>query len=380
MRSKEQAPARRKTANRKFIETLLSWFAANKRQLPWRATRDPYRIWVSEVMLQQTRVSTVIPYYERFIKTFPNLRSLARAEDNRLMKAWEGLGYYARARNLREAARTVVSQHGGALPPSRDELLHLKGFGAYTAASVASLAFGEDCAAVDGNVMRVLSRLFAIESDLRHPSARREFQRLADALLPAGKSGAFNEAMMELGAMVCKPKNPNCDGCPVRRYCRAYREGRANELPVRSPKAATPHHQIAVGVVHKNGRVLIALRPAAGLLGNLWEFPGGKVKRPESLAECCRREVLEETGLEVEVGRRFSVVRHSYSHFRITLHAFHCLHLRGRASAKSSQAVRWVRVEDLDAYAFPKANKKIIEDLLRNPNFTAANCVESRQG
>jgi A/G-specific adenine glycosylase len=322
-------------------------------------------------MLQQTRVTTVIPYYQRFLEIFPDVVTLAKAKDGALMKTWEGLGYYARARHLREAAKTIVKKHHGKLPTSRQELLLLRGFGIYTASSVASLAFGEDCAAVDGNVMRVLARVYAIESDIRKSAAKREFQRIADALLPQGRAGQFNEALMELGATICKPKNPACEACPIRRHCRAFAEGRVNELPRKSPKAEIPHHQIAIGVVHKNGKVLIALRPSEGLLGNLWEFPGGKLKREESLEECCRRETLEETGLEVEVGKRFSVVEHSFTHFRITLHAFHCRYVRGKASPKTSQKIRWVKLIDLDEYAFPKANKKIIEDLLRSPIFTA---------
>jgi A/G-specific adenine glycosylase len=364
-------PDKKKSAGKSLIEALLAWFEREKRQLPWRQTRDPYRIWISEVMLQQTRVATVIPYYLRFLEVFPDVASLAKAKDGALMKSWEGLGYYARARHLREAAKTIVKKYRGRLPTSRDELLLLKGFGAYTAASLASLAFGEDCAAVDGNVMRVLARVYAIESDIRKPAAKREFQRIAEALLPPGRAGQFNEALMELGATVCKPKNPTCEACPIRRYCKAFAQGRVNELPRKSPKAEIPHHQIAVAVVHKNGKVLIALRPSEGLLGNLWEFPGGKLKREESLEECCRRETGEETGLDVEVGKCFSVVEHSFTHFRITLHAFHCRYVRGKASPKSSQKIRWVKLADLDEYAFPKANKKIIEDLLQSPNFTA---------
>jgi A/G-specific adenine glycosylase len=366
---------KKKSANKRLIDALLAWFEREKRQLPWRETKDPYRIWISEVMLQQTRVAAVIPFYERFLEVFPDVASLAKAKDGPLMKSWEGLGYYARVRNLREAAKTIVKKYQGKLPTSRDELLLLKGFGAYTAASVASLAFGEDCAAVDGNVMRVLARVTAIESDTRKAAAKREFQRIAEALLPQGRAGQFNEALMELGATVCKPKNPACEACPIRRYCRAFAEGRVNELPRRSPKAEIPHHQIAIAVVHKNGKVLIALRPSEGLLGNLWEFPGGKLKGEESLEECCRRETLEETGLEVEVGKRFSVVEHSFTHFRITLHAFHCRYVSGKATPKTSQKIRWVKLADLDEYAFPKANKKIIEDLLQSPGFTA-----TRQG
>ncbi len=362
VRRKPLPSARPPTQNR-WVADLLAWFAANRRQLPWRETRDPYCIWVSEVMLQQTRATTVIPYYRRFLERFPTVQALAAANDNVLMKAWEGLGYYARARHLREAARIIVTQHNGKLPASRDALLRLPGFGLYTAASVASLAFGEDAAAVDGNVMRVLSRLFVIASDTRKPAAKREFQRIADGLLLRGQAAAFNEALMELGATICKPRNPACLSCPIRLHCRAYREGRVREFPARSPKNEIPHHHIAIGVIHKGKKVLIALRPSEGLLGNLWEFPGGKQKSDESLAECCRREILEEVGLAVTVGEQFSTVHHSYTHFRTTLHAFHCRYAGGRATPKSSQTVRWVTLDELDEYAFPKANKTIIADL-----------------
>jgi A/G-specific adenine glycosylase len=346
-----------------FVEALLTWFQGQKRAFPWRETRDPYRIWISEVMLQQTQAATVVPYYVRFLEKFPDIAALAAASDSALMKAWEGLGYYARARNLRRAARIIVDEHQGKLPGTQAELLKLPGFGLYTSASVASLAFGADCAAVDGNVMRVLARVYAIAADIKQSTTRRDVQRLADALIPQGRAGTFNEALMELGATVCKPKAPRCTVCPVRRYCRAYREHRVDQLPVTSKKPAIPHHQIAIGVVHRDGRVLIALRPAEGLLGNLWEFPGGKRKPSETLKRCCQRELEEETGLAVNVGKRFAVVQHAYSHFRITLHAYHCTSLSGEAAPKTSQEIRWVSLDELDDYAFPKANKRIIEAL-----------------
>lgn len=347
----------------KLVAALLAWFAKHKRALPWRASRDPYRVWVSEVMLQQTQAATVIPFYERFLERFPDLAALAGADDTALMKAWEGLGYYARARNMRAAARTILREHDGRLPVSREALLQLPGFGPYTAAAVASLAFGADCAAVDGNVMRVLARVYAVDTDIRQTSTRRRLQQLADGLLPTGRAGEFNEALMELGALVCRPKNPACDACPIRRFCRAFQEGRARDLPVKSAKPAVPHHEIAIGLVHRRGKVLIALRPAEGLLGNLWEFPGGKRHADESLADCCRREIKEETGLDVEVEQTFAVVPHAYTHFRITLHAFHCRYTGGRAEPRTSQAVRWVTLDELDEYAFPKANKQIIAAL-----------------
>ncbi|HKP13458.1 MAG TPA: A/G-specific adenine glycosylase [Blastocatellia bacterium] len=347
----------------KLAAALLAWFAKHKRALPWRATRDPYRIWVSEVMLQQTQAATVIPFYEGFLRRFPDLAALAAADDAALMKAWEGLGYYARARNLRAAAQTILREYGGRLPASREVLLKLPGFGPYTSAAVASLAFGADCAAVDGNVMRVLARVYAVDTDIRKMATRRRLQQLADDLIPAGRAGEFNEALMELGALVCRPKNPACEACPIHRFCRAFQEGRARELPVKSRGPAVPHHEIAIGVVRRRGKVLIALRPAEGLLGNLWEFPGGKRHADETLAECCRREIKEETGLDIEVAETFAIVPHAYTHFRITLHAFHCRYTGGRAEPRTSQAIRWVRLNELDDYAFPKANKQIIAAL-----------------
>ena len=355
--------ARARSGNR-LANALIEWFEANKRDLPWRRTRDPYRIWISEVMLQQTRAATVVPYYERFIRRFPNVAALASAGDGDLMKAWEGLGYYARAGNLRAAARMIVSDHHGKLPTSKDELLRLPGFGPYTAAAVASLAFGEDSAAVDGNVVRVLTRVHNIDADIRKTATRRLVHEHADRMVPAGRAGVFNEALMELGALVCLPREPACVKCPLRRGCGAYKERRTEKIPVKSPRPVIPRHEIAIGVVHRGGKVLIALRPAAGLLGNLWEFPGGKRRPDESLADCCRREIKEETNLDVEVIGRFAVVRHSYSHFRITLHAYHCRYTGGKAEPRASQTLRWVGLTDLERYAFPKANKEVLAALL----------------
>lgn len=352
-----------------FSQDLIEWFEKNKRKLPWRETRNPYHIWVSEVMLQQTQVNTVIPYYHRFLDQFPTIESLASAPTDRLMKAWEGLGYYARARNMQHAARTILSDFKGQVPGSYDQLLSLKGFGNYTAASVSSIAFSEPHAAVDGNVIRVVSRLFAIADDVKKPKTKEQIQSIADKLLPPDKPGSFNEAMMELGAVICTPKTPKCSSCPVQHYCEAYQKGNVDAYPYKSKRPSLPHYQIAIGVIHKEGQVLIALRPSDGLLGNLWEFPGGKLKQGESLAECCKREILEETGLAVEIGELFAEVKHTYTHFKIKLHAFHCHYQSGNPQPKTSQEIRWVSLTDLHTYAFPKANKHVIEALL-NPKLS----------
>lgn len=316
-------------------------------------------------MLQQTQAATVAPYFERFLQKFPTIQALADAPTDDLMKQWEGLGYYARARNLQAAAKTVITAHNGTLPCTRAELLKLKGFGAYTSASVASLAFGEDCAAIDGNLLRVFARVFAISDDIRLSATKQKIEALANQMLPKGQAGKFNEALMELGATLCSPKQPKCAQCPLNGDCLAYQKHRVSEFPFKSKAPKAPHHEIAVGVIHKGDMVLIALRPAKGLLGNLWEFPGGKKQANETLDACCKREIEEETGLKVEVGERFAVVKHAYTHFKITLNAFHCRYLGGDAQPKASQEIRWARLSELGAYAFPKANLAVIEALLR---------------
>lgn len=345
------------------VESLCDWFSKNKRDLPWRNARNPYHIWISEVMLQQTQVATVIPYYQRFLEKFPTIDALANADADDLMKCWEGLGYYARARNLQQAAQTVLREHNGALPRTRQALQTLKGFGAYTSASVASLAFGEDCAAIDGNVLRVFARLYAIGEDIRQSSTKSQIADLAAMNLPKGRAGEFNEALMELGATVCTPKKPQCSACPLNQDCVAFQQNAVASYPFKSPKPKLPHKDIAIGIVQREGKVLIALRPPDGLLGNLWEFPGGKCEPNESLAECCKREVEEETGLKVAVGERIAVVKHAYTHFKITLHAFLCAYQGGEAKPKSSQEIRWVEFSELNRFAFPKANKSVIESL-----------------
>ncbi len=345
------------------VENLLEWFSKNKRDLPWRKTRNPYHIWISEVMLQQTQVTTVIPYYHRFLEQFPTVEALARARIEDLMKCWEGLGYYARVRNLQAAAQTILREHNGLLPNTRRELQELKGFGAYTSASVASLAFGEDCVAIDGNVLRVFARLYAIQDDIRRPATKSKIEALAAQNLPAGRAGEYNEALIELGATICTPRRPRCSACPLSQDCAAFQQNAVSAYPFKPPKPKIPHHEIAVGIVQRRDEVLIALRPPRGLLGNLWEFPGGKREQNESLVECCKREVEEETSLQVEVGVCLAVVKHAYTHFKITLHAFLCQYMSGVAVPRRSQQVRWVKIAELDKFAFPKATQKVIEAL-----------------
>jgi len=346
------------------VSKLLRWAARHLRDLPWRAEpRDPYRVWISEMMLQQTQVVTVIPYFQRFTERFGSVEALAAAPLDDVLKLWEGLGYYARARNLHRAAQQVVAEFGGRLPDTVKGLSKLPGIGAYTAGAIASIAFGRDAPVVDGNVRRVLCRVYAVRGDTRQPKIQQKLWALAEMNLPKAKAGRWNEALMELGATVCLPRSPRCDECPLAEVCRASALGLQEKLPARTAKKPTPHVDVTAAVIRKNGRLLIAQRPTGGMLGGLWEFPGGKVERGETLEECLRREILEELGIEIEVGQPVTQVKHAYTHFRITLHAYTCRLVRGRPRPLQVADWRWVRFDDLDDFAFAVTDRKIIQVL-----------------
>ena len=354
---------------RAFRHDLIVWFRRVAREMPWRSTDDPYRIWLSEVMLQQTRVDQAMPYYLRFIDAFPTVRDLAAASLDDVLRLWEGLGYYSRARNLHRAARMIVTDFGGRFPDTYEDARTLPGVGPYTAAAVLSIAFGKPHAALDGNVTRVLARVFTIAGDARSHAVRKRLQSLADALLDRSRPGAFNEAMMELGATVCTPSAPRCPACPLRGVCGARAEGAPEAFPVRSTKAPRPHFDVAVGLIfNAAGEILIQRRPEDGLLGGLWEFPGGKVEPGETPEAACRREVREELGIDVAPESAFHRLSHAYTHFRITLHAFRCRHIAGVPRSLGGQPVRWVPVEALPEYAFPRANRRLIERLTDERN------------
>jgi len=345
---------------------LLTWYEHNQRDLPWRGTNDPYRVVISEFMLHQTRVETVIPYYQRFVQDFPHWAALAAASLDEVLKAWEGLGYYARARNLHRLAQLVSLQYGSQLPDDPDILRKLPGIGPYTVGAILSICFGRDVPAIDGNVRRVLCRLFQIMEDPASPAGVQRLQEYAAALLPAGKAGAFNQALMDLGATVCTPRRPACARCPWGEPCRARGLDIQESLPVRRPRKPLPHHDIAAGVIWHDGRILIAQRPPHGLLGGLWEFPGGKREAGESLEECLVREVREELQIEIQVGQLLTTVKHAYTHFRITLYAYQCRHLSGKPQTIGCAAWKWVSPQDLAGYAFPVANRTILQ-MLQGP-------------
>lgn len=351
---------------------VLAWWDRGHDLFPWRHTNDPYAIWVSEVMLQQTQTGTVIPYYERWLARFPTVESLAAASLDEVLKAWAGMGYYSRARNFHRAARQVMENLSGVLPSDPKALQQLPGIGRYTAGAIASIAFGRRVAVLDGNVMRVLSRLVDLEEDVTLTATRKRLWEMAESAVPADRPGDYNQALMELGRKVCRPARsgspeasyPLCPICPVTGICRARAAGTQLDRPVRPPRRRVPHYQVAAGVVWRYGnQVLIAQRRLDGMLGGLWEFPGGKQQGSESLEECLMRELEEELAVEVQVGEPLLTIKHAYTHFSITLHAFHCSHLSGQPKAIGVADYAWVTLDQLDAYAFPVTDQQIITAL-----------------
>jgi A/G-specific adenine glycosylase len=353
------------TADLKLLrKQLIKWYRANQRDLPWRRSNTPYHIWVSEVMLQQTQVKTVLNYYRRFLTKFPNIKRLAAADLQAVLKVWEGMGYYARARNLHRAAKAVVQDYGGRIPDRWEPFHSLPGVGDYIAAAVLSIAFNQPHPVVDGNVKRVLARLHKIHAPVNRSSSDKQFRKAAAKLLDSQQPGIFNQAMMELGALVCKPRNPLCAACPLTRMCLAYQSQQVADFPKRKKLKPTPQYHIAVGVVYKNGRVLITRRKAEGLLGGLWEFPGGKIKDGESAAAACIREIKEEVNLDVQIDRHLAQVKHAYTHFRIVMEVFCCKYVSGRVYLRGPAAFRWIRLNEYKNYPFPKANHKFIPLLI----------------
>ena len=348
-----------------FSHLLLEWYRQHARTLPWRCSSDPYAIWVSEIMLQQTQVDTVIPYYTRWMQYFPNVQILAEADEQVVLKIWEGLGYYSRARNLHKAARMVVSKYGGALPVEPPVLQTLPGIGPYTAGAISSIAFGRDAAALDGNIKRVYARLFGVEDPINSPEGVRRLEALAEQALPAGEAGDYNQALMDLGSSICTARNPVCDNCPIANCCAAFHAGRQNELPVKVSKPRIPHYTVTAAVIKKDGKILLARRPENGLLAGLWEYPGGKLEKGEDLHGCLKREIHEELGIDIDLGGRIGIYKHAYTHFKVTLYAFHAEILdHGAPQPLEASELYWADVEELQSFPMGKIDRMISNDLL----------------
>ncbi|HEY9640479.1 MAG TPA: A/G-specific adenine glycosylase [Coleofasciculaceae cyanobacterium] len=343
-------------------QALLDWYAASGRTLPWRQTDDPYAIWVSEIMLQQTQVKTVIPYYERWLAQFPTIAALAQSDQQQVLKVWQGLGYYARARNLHRAAQVVLQQFDGAFPTDLETVLSLPGIGRTTAGGILSAAFNQPVPILDGNVKRVLARLLALE--VPPNQALNRLWEISTQILDPVQPRDFNQALMDLGATLCTPKNPACLLCPWQPQCRAHQLNRQTQLPMTETRSPLPHKQIGVAVIWNDaGLILIDRRRQEGLLGGLWEFPGGKIEPGETVEACIQREIQEELGIEVAVGERLITLDHAYTHFRVTLNVHHCRHLSGEPQPIECDEIRWVTLAELDQFPFPKANVQIIAAL-----------------
>jgi len=318
-------------------------------------------------MLQQTQVESVIPYFERFMQRFPDLESLASATQSEVLSLWEGLGYYSRARNLHKAAQLVMTQHGGTLPATAKELMLLPGVGRYSAGAIASIAFGQAEPALDANIRRVYSRLLELEEPLRSTTSERLLWEFALEACPKERSGDFNQALMDLGASICKPDHPLCPQCPIQIACLAFQHAKQNQIPVVIKKPPIPHFIVTAAVIQQNGLVLIQRRPQKGLLAGLWEFPGGKLEASDAdLAACLQREIREEIGVEIAVGEGFGVYKHAYTHFRITLHAFLCL-LESDQQIPEIDTLRWVQLSQLAGFAMGKVDRQIAENLNNPP-------------
>lgn len=349
---------------------LLAWYDKSQRPLPWRKDHAPYQIWISEIMLQQTRVQTALPYYQRWMARFPDVAAVAEASEDEILKHWEGLGYYSRARNIHATARALMERFDGTLPRSSRTLLSLPGIGSYTAGAIMSLAFNEDTPAVDGNVERVFARVFNIDTPVKEKPGADLIREIAREILPKGDARRFNQALMDLGALVCTPGTPECQRCPIRDSCLSLRRGVVEKRPVRGEKKRSTAIEVAVGVLLRGDRIFIQKRPASGLMPNLWEFPGGKIEAGETPEEALVRELREELGVQVRPLEKIALIRHSYTSFRVALHAYYCTLRDEAAEPKLRSAVesRWASRKELDDYAFPSANRRLIKLLQTEGN------------
>ena len=332
---------------------LLKWYRQHGRTLPWRDHPDAYAVWVSEIMLQQTRVETVIPYFEKWMNLFPDVQALANASEQDVLNAWEGLGYYSRARNLHQAAKIVASKFNGQLPHDLTELRRLPGIGRYTVGAIASMAFGMDEATLDGNLRRVFARLFDVSEFADSPTGEKILWDLAAQNLPKGQAGDYNQALMDLGATICLPKNPRCLLCPLMEICKSRKNGTQDLRPVLKAKKVSPQYIHAAAVIIQRGRVLLAQRPADGLLGGMWEFPNGRVNADP--AKELTKVLNAAYSLKVKKKEALGVIQHAYTHFKVTVHAFRC----DCAPIPKNKNLKWVRIIELNDYPMGKVDRGI---------------------
>jgi A/G-specific adenine glycosylase len=355
------------TERRRLRRRLLAWFALHQRDLPWRRNRNPYRIWVSEIMLQQTQAAAVVPYFERFLSAFPTLRDLAAADLQDVLRLWEGLGYYRRARDLHRAAREMVATHGGRLPRDPDVATTLPGMGRYTVGAVLSQAFELRLPILEANSRRVLCRLFGVQGDPASGPVQRRLWKLAEALLPNRRVGDFNQALMELGALVCTPAAPRCHACPLMGDCRAQRLGLQSLIPARPVRMPTVETREVAAVVRRGNRVLLVKRPADGRWAGLWEFPHGPLRRHESYQKGAVRLARQLAGMDIRLGPEILTLRHSVTHHRITMTCFEADHLSGTFVSTFYKNGKWIRPEKLRGFPLSVPHRRLARAILAGP-------------
>ncbi|MEE8164102.1 MAG: A/G-specific adenine glycosylase [Myxococcota bacterium] len=349
------------TSIRKIRATLLRWYDANRRDLPWRRTRDPYAIWISEAMLQQTRVETVIPYWERFLETFPDVESLARADLDDVYASWTGLGYYSRARNLKAAAETIVAEYDGQLPDTAEGLRELKGIGRYTAGVLASIAFDREEPVVDGNVIRVFTRLLGIREDSAARVVVEGLWTVAAELVRGPRPGDLNQALMELGATLCTPQSPDCRVCPIRRHCDAHARGDAERLPIKKKRPKQKPIRAVAARVERGGKILVVRRPEEGLMAGLWELPGGEIDPGEEGKDLVREVLLRKLGLTTHGHQWVGSVEHEFTHRRLQLEVFRCVAEKGaRVRLEGFVAHQWTQLPRLLTRAHAGSTRKAL--------------------
>ncbi|MFC7393956.1 A/G-specific adenine glycosylase [Scopulibacillus cellulosilyticus] len=344
-----------------FNKDLIQWFYQNKRDLPWRQTKNPYYIWISEVMLQQTQVDTVIPYYQRFITQYPTPEDLASAEEEAVLKTWEGLGYYSRARNLQKGVREVVEEYQGRVPNNKKDILSIKGIGPYTAGAVLSIAYDQAEPAVDGNVMRVLSRIFLIDDDITKQKTRRLFEEIIYNIISETDPSAFNQGLMEIGALICKPKQPKCDQCPIAKHCRAFDEGVQTEYPVKKKKTPPkPLFFAALVLRDKAGKFLIRKRPEQGLLANLWEFPMVPLESLQTDTNKAVQDYIKKNyDLSIQINNTEMSIQHTFTHLKWHLNLF--TGMIDKTPVK--EGGKWVSLKELEKFPFPVSHQKIVDKI-----------------
>jgi len=346
-----------------LAELLLEWYALYARKMPWRDHLDPYAIWVSEIMLQQTRVNTVVPYFERWMNMFPGISELANSTEADVLAAWEGLGYYSRARNLRLAAQIIMNEYQGRLPGDVKELIRLPGVGRYTAGAIASIAFKADEPTLDGNIRRVFARLFDIRESVDTPSGEKILWTLLNAELPEGRAGDFNQGLMDLGATLCTPQNPECGQCPLCGICQARAKGVQTERPILKSKPIQPHFTYVGAIIREGNRYLLVKRPSQGLLGGMWEFPNYRVVNEEAADKYLERLMAERYGVKVKITSKQGIFKHAYTHFRLTLQLYNVKILTDNLAVPD---MCWVPADELLNYPMGKVARQISKTLKSN--------------